>query len=225
MREHGLGPFGRADLHPRRNPLDRQGRLAPQPGSDGQLAGVAAPASGQLGLLPAPARKLLRDDAVGPLLGGLPVEFPGVVLAKLTLPQLQHLLFELLAAQVPAPPPWLGRFLVDGLQPAPFHLPLELLTPRCGVLPNGVLAQQAVHAHGARHEPNRVRPPPASQTPKTASPPLPPLSGRFTRTNLRFDPFPRSVRYKRAREKPNSYQFGLSPEPNSPACQLQVCFP
>jgi hypothetical protein len=24
MREHGLGPFGRADLHPRRNPLDRQ---------------------------------------------------------------------------------------------------------------------------------------------------------------------------------------------------------
>ena len=42
MREHGLGPFGRADLHPRRNPLDRQGRFAPQPDSDGQLAGVAA---------------------------------------------------------------------------------------------------------------------------------------------------------------------------------------
>jgi hypothetical protein len=80
-------------------------------------------------------------------------------------------------------------FLVDGLQPAPFHLPLELLTPRCGVLPNAVLAQQAVDAHGARHEPNHVRPPPASQTAKTASPPLPPLSGRFTRTNLRFDPF------------------------------------
>src|ERR1035437_1172622 len=35
------------------------------------------------------------------------------------------------------------------------------------------LSQQAVHAHGARHEPNRVRSPPASQTPKTASPPLP----------------------------------------------------
>ena len=32
MREHGLAHFGRADLHPRRNPLDRQGRLAPQPG-------------------------------------------------------------------------------------------------------------------------------------------------------------------------------------------------
>ena len=31
MREHGLGPFGRAGLHPRRNPLDRQGRFAPQP--------------------------------------------------------------------------------------------------------------------------------------------------------------------------------------------------
>jgi len=42
MREHGLGPFGRADLHPRRNPLDRQGRFAPQPGSDGQLGEVAA---------------------------------------------------------------------------------------------------------------------------------------------------------------------------------------
>ena len=77
-------------------------------------------------------------------------------------------------------------FLVDGLQPTPFHLPLELLTPRCGVLPNAVLAQQGVHAHGARHEPSRVRPPPASQTPKTASPPLPPLAGRFTRTSLRL---------------------------------------
>jgi hypothetical protein len=41
MREHGLGPFGRADLPPRRKPLDRQGRFAPQPGSAGQLAGVA----------------------------------------------------------------------------------------------------------------------------------------------------------------------------------------
>ena len=41
MREHGLGPFGRADLHPRRNPLERQGRFAPQPGSAGRLAGVA----------------------------------------------------------------------------------------------------------------------------------------------------------------------------------------
>jgi hypothetical protein len=34
MREHGPGPFGRADLHPRRNPLDRQGRFAPQPGGN-----------------------------------------------------------------------------------------------------------------------------------------------------------------------------------------------
>jgi hypothetical protein len=41
MREHGLGPFDRADLHPRRNPLDRQARFARQPGSDGQLAGGA----------------------------------------------------------------------------------------------------------------------------------------------------------------------------------------
>jgi hypothetical protein len=38
---HGLGLFGRADLHPRHNPLDRQGRFAPDPGSDGQLAGGA----------------------------------------------------------------------------------------------------------------------------------------------------------------------------------------
>src|ERR1035437_636082 len=70
MREHGLGPFGRADLHPRRNLLDRQSRFAPQPGSAGQLAGVAAPASGPLGRLPAPAPQLLRDDAVGPLKTG-----------------------------------------------------------------------------------------------------------------------------------------------------------
>ena len=34
MREHGLGPFGGGELHPRRNPLDRQDRFAPQPGSD-----------------------------------------------------------------------------------------------------------------------------------------------------------------------------------------------
>src|ERR1035441_7059350 len=73
-----------------RNPLDRQGRFVPQPGSAGQLAGVAAPASGQLGLLSAPARQLLRDDGDGPLLGGLPVEFPGLALAKLTLHQLQQ---------------------------------------------------------------------------------------------------------------------------------------
>ena len=33
--EHGLGPFGSADLHPRRNQLDRQGRFAPQPGGNG----------------------------------------------------------------------------------------------------------------------------------------------------------------------------------------------
>ena|ERR1035437_647176 len=33
MTEHGLGPFGRADRHARRNPLGRQGRCAPQPGS------------------------------------------------------------------------------------------------------------------------------------------------------------------------------------------------
>jgi hypothetical protein len=34
MREHGLGPFSRADLPPRRNPLDRQDRFAPQPGDN-----------------------------------------------------------------------------------------------------------------------------------------------------------------------------------------------
>ena len=115
---------------------DRQGRFAPQPGSDGQLAGAAVPASGPLGLRPAPARQLLRDDAVGPLLGGLPVEVPGVALAKLPLHQLQHLLSELLAAQVPAPPQRLERFLVEGLQPVPSRflqvlsaVPLALTTP------------------------------------------------------------------------------------------------
>src|ERR1039458_8599007 len=44
----------------------------------------------KLGLLPTPAHKLFRDEAVGPLLGGLPVEFPGVALAKLTHHQLQQ---------------------------------------------------------------------------------------------------------------------------------------
>jgi hypothetical protein len=58
--ERGLSPFGRADLHPRRNPLDRQYGLVPEPDSDGQLAQVVAPASGQIGLgfwasRPAPA--------------------------------------------------------------------------------------------------------------------------------------------------------------------------
>ena len=41
MREHGLGLFGRADLRLRRNPLDRKGRFAPQPGSAGQLPRAA----------------------------------------------------------------------------------------------------------------------------------------------------------------------------------------
>jgi hypothetical protein len=139
---------------------------------------------GASGHAPGQARALRHPVAV---LAGMNQNLPHVLI-KLTLHQ--HLLFELLAAQAPAPPQRLERFLVEGLQPAPFHLPLELLTPRCGVLPNAVLAQQAVHAHGAQHQPNHVRPPPASQTPKTANPPLPPLSGRLTRTNLRFDPRP-----------------------------------
>jgi hypothetical protein len=66
MMEHGLGPFGRADLPPRRNLLGRQGRFAPQPGSDGQLAGVAvrslrskvrSPRS-KVGVGPEPGRKV-----------------------------------------------------------------------------------------------------------------------------------------------------------------------
>jgi len=44
--EHGLGPFGRADLHPRRKPLDRPGRFAPQPGSDGRLPGSQSEVEG-----------------------------------------------------------------------------------------------------------------------------------------------------------------------------------
>jgi hypothetical protein len=44
------------------------------------------------------------------------VEFPGVALAQLPRHPLQHLLFELLAAQVPTPPQRLASFLVDGLQ-------------------------------------------------------------------------------------------------------------
>ena len=96
MMEHGLGPFGRADLHPRRNPLDRQGRFAPQPGSDGQLGGgavrslrskVQGPKLGRgrsQDCCQTTARKFLRDDAVGPLLGSLPVQLAGVVFAQLS---------------------------------------------------------------------------------------------------------------------------------------------
>src|ERR1017187_6657945 len=43
MMEHGLGPFGRAGLHPRRNPLDRQGRFAPQPSKFPLLTLLDAP--------------------------------------------------------------------------------------------------------------------------------------------------------------------------------------
>jgi hypothetical protein len=43
MLEHGLGPFGRADMHPRRNPLDRQGRFAPQPSKFPLLTLLDAP--------------------------------------------------------------------------------------------------------------------------------------------------------------------------------------
>ena len=46
LMEHGLRAFGRTNVHPRRNPLDRQGRFAPQPGSDGQLAEIATTAGG-----------------------------------------------------------------------------------------------------------------------------------------------------------------------------------
>jgi hypothetical protein len=44
LKEHGLSAFGRANVYPRRHPLDGQGRFAPQPGSDGQLALIATPA-------------------------------------------------------------------------------------------------------------------------------------------------------------------------------------
>ena len=44
MREHGLGPFGRADLHPRRNPLGgrvvslrSRAALASLPGSQSEV--------------------------------------------------------------------------------------------------------------------------------------------------------------------------------------------
>jgi hypothetical protein len=46
LMEHGLRAFGRANVHPRRNPLDRQDRFVSQPGGDGQLAAVGAPAGG-----------------------------------------------------------------------------------------------------------------------------------------------------------------------------------
>lgn len=39
MMEQGFGPFGRADLHARRNPLHREGRLTPQARCHCQLAG------------------------------------------------------------------------------------------------------------------------------------------------------------------------------------------
>ena len=58
MREHGLGPFGRADLRARRNPLDRQGRFAPQPGSDGWTTPAICQVS--------------RDEPRGPARGYLP---------------------------------------------------------------------------------------------------------------------------------------------------------
>src|ERR1019366_9824174 len=102
MIEHGFSPFGRANLHPRRNPLDRQGGFPPQPDSDSHLARVAAPASCQIGLRPAPARKLLGEDAVGLLLGGLAMQFSRVVLAELPVHPIKHLLPELLAPQAPA---------------------------------------------------------------------------------------------------------------------------
>ena len=76
MIEQGFGPFGRADLHARRNKLHRQGRLTPQARRHRQLAGVAAPTRGQIGGRPTPACKVLANDPVDPLLGRFPVVFP-----------------------------------------------------------------------------------------------------------------------------------------------------
>src|ERR1019366_425254 len=111
MIEHGFSPFGRANLHPRRNPLDRQGGFPPQPDSDGHLARVVMPASCQIGLRPAPARKLLGEDALSLLLGALAVEFPRVVRAELPVHPFEYLLAERLAAQAPAAPQRLEFFL------------------------------------------------------------------------------------------------------------------
>ena len=110
MREHRLGPFGRADLHPRHNPFDRQGRFAPQPGGAGQLAGVAV--------------RSLRSKVQSPKLGWEPGLLPALAQRR-------------------------ERFLVAGLRTAAFHLPLELQTPRCGVLPIDEKFDVVGFAHGA----------------------------------------------------------------------------
>jgi hypothetical protein len=77
MREHGFGPFGRADVHPRRNPLDRQGRFAPQPAAQSLKSKVQSPKLGwESGLLPALAQRRERSLTVGlrPAVFHLPFE-------------------------------------------------------------------------------------------------------------------------------------------------------
>ena len=66
MREHGLGPFGRADLHPRRNPLDRQGRFAPQPGSSDFYHGSSLPGGTDSGLAESHALLYFTEHRVRP---------------------------------------------------------------------------------------------------------------------------------------------------------------
>ena len=84
------------------------------------------PASGQIGFLPAQARELLCNDAVGPLLGGLSAELSRMALAQLSLHQLDHLLSELFAAQAPASAQRLKLLLISLGEAAGFHLSLKL---------------------------------------------------------------------------------------------------
>ena len=79
--QHGPGALGRALMQAGGDPLDGQGRLFPEARGDGQLARLILQLTGQIGFLPTRARQFLRDDPLGLLLGGLPVEFPRVVLS------------------------------------------------------------------------------------------------------------------------------------------------
>ena len=133
--QHGPGALGRAHLPAGGDPLEGQGRLLPEARGDGQLARVMLQPTGQVGFLPTHARYFLRDDPMGLLFGGSPVELPGVVLSIG-----MHLPAGLLASLSQRLEQLLTIHIIEGnvLSPAP---PIHGVIDRAGIL----------HSHRARH--------------------------------------------------------------------------
>ena len=90
----------------------RKRRFPTQPHRDRHLAGVIFSPTRQVTLAPAQALQLFSDNPLAFGFGRFPPQFPGMVLPQLVFHPRQLLMAEDLAANIPAAPKHLERFLI-----------------------------------------------------------------------------------------------------------------